>query len=91
MFLLLSCMSLASSWKCSSAVGVFFLLLAFLCVCKVFCSVAATIEDELVEGADLLFLDGEEICASGIGVRIVLGMGSNMYVRMCIMSSSNCS
>ncbi len=44
----------------------------------VFCSVAATTEDELVEGADLLqFLDGEEICASGIGVRIVLGMGSN--------------
>ncbi len=77
MFLLLSCMSLASSWKCSSAeVGVFFLFLAFFCVRQMFCTVAATIEDELVVGVDLLFLEGEEVCASGIGVRIVLGMTS---------------
>ncbi len=71
--------------------GAFFLFLAFFCVRHVFCSVDATTEDELVVGADLLFLDGEEICASGIGVRIVLGMGSNICVTMCFMSSSSCS
>jgi hypothetical protein len=48
-------------------------------------------EDELVVGADLLFLDGEEIYASGTGVRIVLGMGLNMCVTMCFMSSNSCS
>jgi hypothetical protein len=35
-------------------------------------------EDELVVGADLLFLEGEEVFASGIGIRMVLGMTSNM-------------
>ncbi len=91
MFLLLSCMSLASSWKCSSAVGAFYLFLVFFCVRHVCCSVAGTSEDELFVGADLLFLDGEETCASGIGVRIVLGMGSNICAMMCFMSSSSCS
>jgi hypothetical protein len=40
-------------------------------------SVAVTIEDELIVGADLLFLEGDEFCVSGIGVRMVLGMTSN--------------
>ncbi len=61
------------------------------CIRQVFCSVDATMEDELVVGADLLFLDGEEICASGIGVRIVLGVGSNKCMTMCFMSSNSCS
>jgi hypothetical protein len=40
-------------------------------------------------GVDLLFLDSEDSGASGIGVRIALGMGSNIYVTMCFMSSSS--
>jgi hypothetical protein len=55
-----------------------FLFLAFFCVRHVCCSFDGTIEDELAVGADLLFLDGEDSGASGIGVRIVLGMGSNI-------------
>jgi hypothetical protein len=33
-----------------------------------------TTEDVLVVGADLLFLEGEEVRAFGIGVRMVLGI-----------------
>ena len=89
MFILLSCMSLASSWKCSSAEGAFFLLLVFFCVRQVRCSVVATLEDELAVGADLLFLEWESDGALGIGSRIVLGMVSKLWVTMCFKSSSS--
>ena len=48
-------------------------------------------EDELLEGAVLMFLGGEEIVVLGIGLRIVLGMVSKWWVIMCLMSSSSCS
>ncbi len=41
-----------------------------------FCSVSVTIEDAPVVGADLLFLEGEFVCALGIGSKMVFGMVS---------------
>ncbi len=84
-------MSLASSQKCSSAVTVLFLLLAFFRESLVSCSVDATAEDEPPVGVDLLFLAGGETGMSWMGVRMVLRMGSNKCVTMCFKSSSSCS
>jgi hypothetical protein len=48
-------------------------------------------EDELLGGADPVFLREEEVCTLGIGFRIVLGMGSKRWVTMCLISFSSCS